>query len=114
MVRQSTGQDSYNRIWQTVSEIPGGKVASYGMVAKLSGFLHQPRVAGYALHNLPPGIDIPWQRVINSRGMISLPGSQGALQRRLLEKEGIIFQNGRVDMKVFGWKGGRSMNSHTR
>jgi len=84
-------------------KIPRGKVASYGTIARLSGYPRQPRMAGYALRNLPPGTDIPWQRVVNAQGKISLPGESGADQRRLLEKEGIVFLQGKIDMKRFGW-----------
>jgi len=103
MRRRST-LEAYPRIWQTVARIPAGKVASYGTIARLSGFPTQPRIAGYALHRLPDGIDIPWHRVINSRGRISLPGERGAGQRRLLEKEGIVFSGIAVDMQRYGWK----------
>ncbi|MGA9120859.1 MAG: MGMT family protein [Bacteroidota bacterium] len=105
MLKQPTLRSSHLRIWRTVVRIPRGKVASYGTVARLSGFPSQPRLAGYALHHLPPGTDIPWQRVINARGVISLPGGRGEEQRRLLEKEGIVFHRGRVDMTKYGWKG---------
>jgi len=96
--------DAYPRIWRTVARIPRGRVASYGTIARLSGFPTQPRMAGYALHTLPDGIDIPWHRVINARGQISLPDARGAEQRRLLEKEGIVFARDTIDMKRFGWR----------
>lgn len=103
-MKRTTSLEAYPRIWRTVARIPRGKVASYGTVARLSGFPTQPRMAGYALHSLPDGIDIPWHRVINSRGQISLPGERGFEQRRLLEREGILFVRKRIDMKRFGWK----------
>lgn len=103
-MKRTTSLEAYPRIWRTVARIPRGKVASYGTVARLSGFPTQPRMAGYALHSLPDGIDIPWHRVINSRGQISLPGERGVEQRRLLEREGILFVRKRIDMKRFGWK----------
>ncbi len=102
-----SSRDVYPRIWRTVERIPKGKVAAYGTIARLSGFPGQPRLAGYALFNLPDGIDIPWQRVINARGEISLPGKRGDEQRRLLEAEGVVFKGNRVDMKRFGWNGGK-------
>ena len=73
--------------------------------------LGQPRAArtvGWALHSLPDGKDVPWQRVINSRGMVSMGADrQGAtVQRVLLEAEGVVFdQRGRVDLTVYGWTG---------
>jgi methylated-DNA-protein-cysteine methyltransferase-like protein len=98
------GQDSYLRIWSAVERIPRGRVASYGTIARVSGLPGQARLAGYALHNLPPGAGIPWQRVVNARGRISLPGKRGAEQERLLKKEGIRFDRGVIDMVKFGWR----------
>ncbi|MEX0736665.1 MAG: MGMT family protein, partial [Bacteroidota bacterium] len=65
----------------------------------------QPRLVGYALHNLPDGLDIPWHRVINARGMISLRKKTRGheRQRKLLEQEGIAFRNDRIDFADFGW-----------
>jgi methylated-DNA-protein-cysteine methyltransferase-like protein len=63
-------------------------------------------MAGYALHHVPGGSEIPWHRVINAAGRISLPGERGEEQERLLSREGVVFSRGRVDMKKFGWKGG--------
>jgi methylated-DNA-protein-cysteine methyltransferase-like protein len=99
------GKDSYLRIWNAVQRIPRGKVASYGTIARVSGLPGQARLAGYALHNLPPGTEIPWQRVVNARGRISLPGKRGEEQERLLNKEGIKFTRGVIDMAKYGWRG---------
>lgn len=87
-----------------VKQIPKGKVATYGDVATLSGLLGQPRLVGYALHNLPPKSNVPWQRVINSQGRISLPRCTGGYrrQKKLLEKEGIVFENETIDLDRFG------------
>ena len=91
-------------IWETVKQIPRGKVATYGEVAKLSGLPGQQRLVGYALHNLPANSTVPWQRVINARGRISLPRRTGGYrrQKKLLEKEGIVFKNDVVDLDVYG------------
>lgn len=101
--KRSSSLSTYPRIWRVVTRIPKGKVASYGTVSRLAGFPTQPRLAGYALHNLPPGIDIPWQRVVNSQGKISLRGESGKAQRRLLEQEGVQFLRNKIDMRMFGW-----------
>jgi methylated-DNA-protein-cysteine methyltransferase-like protein len=95
----------YHAIWEIVRQIPKGKVATYGEIAKLGGRLGQARQVGYALHALPSKSGIPWHRVINSQGKISLPKANGhyTAQRQLLEKEGVVFKKGRVDLKEFGW-----------
>ncbi|TAK65375.1 MAG: methyltransferase [Bacteroidetes bacterium] len=86
--------------------IPKGKVATYGQIAKLCGLPGHARFVGYALHNLPSGVPVPWQRVINSQGKISFRkrSSSHKLQRQLLEQEGIVFKNDTVDLKKFGWR----------
>ncbi|MGH2569508.1 MAG: MGMT family protein, partial [Bacteroidota bacterium] len=63
------------------------------------------RLVGYALHNLPSDSRVPWHRVVNARGEISLPRATGSSsrQRRLLEKEGVVFRKGRIDLQRFGW-----------
>jgi methylated-DNA-protein-cysteine methyltransferase-like protein len=99
--------DTYPRIWDVVCAVPRGTVTTYGRVAVLAGRAGQARLVGYALHNLPPGADIPWHRVLNSQGKISLPGDSGARQRALLEKEGVRFSRGRVDLAEFGWRPAR-------
>lgn len=91
------------RIWEATRRIPRGRVSTYGAIATLAGFPGRPRLAGFALSSLPPGADIPWQRVINAGGRVSLPGSAGAHQRALLEKEGVRFRENRVDLSVFSW-----------
>jgi methylated-DNA-protein-cysteine methyltransferase-like protein len=99
--------DLYERIYQVVKAIPHGRVATYGQVARVAGLGRQARVVGYALHALPSGNDIPWHRVINHKGEISL-GSRGewaGFQRELLEDEGVEFDmKDRVDFKEYGWE----------
>ncbi len=109
-IRSTSTDSSYHLIWQTVSKIPKGKVATYGQIARLSGFPGQARLVGYALHNLPLNIDVPWHRVVNARGMISFPKSGHSYQRQkeLLENDGIEFQRGRIDLGKYGWKKSRS------
>jgi methylated-DNA-protein-cysteine methyltransferase-like protein len=98
--------DSYQKIWRAVEKIPKGKVATYGQIARISKLPNQARLVGYALHNLPRGIDVPWQRVINSQGRISFSENSSSYkrQRELLNREGIVFLKGRIDLKAFGWK----------
>lgn len=62
---------TYERIYEVVRLIPPGRVATYGQVASIVGNC-TARMVGYAMAALPPGSDVPWQRVINAQGKISL------------------------------------------
>lgn len=100
-------------VWDLARRIPRGRVATYGQIARMlppppgveieAYRAFGPRWVGGAMANCPD--DVPWQRVINSKGEIS-PRPGADRQRELLEEEGIVFdEKGRVDLKKFGWKG---------
>lgn len=96
------------RIWQVILAIPRGRVCSYGMVAKLAGLANGARQTAWALRHLPRDTRIPWFRVINSQGKISMPeGSRGYReQRKRLKAEGVTFnESGRISSKAFWWEG---------
>ena len=97
----------YHQVYTIVKKIPRGKVATYGQIALLAGLGRNARMVGYALSALPEHMDVPWHRVINSRGEISLGVSRGehdSLQQKLLESEGITFDlNGKIDLSLFKW-----------
>ena len=95
-----------NAIIQVVGCIPPGYVSTYGIIASLAGFPENARYVGWVLSGLPQDTPIPWHRVINSMGKISLPSDGGVhlYQRDLLEAEGIKFCGGRVDMSKYCWK----------
>ncbi len=98
---------TYERIHAAVKRIPRGRVATYGQIAELAGFPRQPRLAGYALNALPDSSPVPWHRVINARGEISLRSEPGheQVQRALLEMEGVRFdENGRTSLGRFQWR----------
>ena len=91
----------YARIYAAVQRIPRGRVATYGQIAALADLPRRARQVGYALHALPPGSPVPWQRVVNARGEVSLPGLAGARQRELLAAEGVeVGASGRIDLKA--------------
>jgi len=93
---------------KVIRTIPEGWVMSYGSVARAAGLPRHARHVGVALKHLPEDNDVPWWRVVNGEGRISPRGLDGSddLQRVLLEAEGVQFsENGRVDLRRFGWGG---------
>jgi len=100
-------ESSYQKIYATVRRVPEGRVATYGQIADLAGLPGHARQVGYALHALSEDDDVPWHRVINARGEVSLRGEPGMdqVQRVLLEGEGVDFDDrGRVDLKRGQWQ----------
>ena len=86
------------RIWQVVSMIPPGKVASYGQVAALAGLPAHARYVGALMARLPPDTRLPWHRVVNAGLRVSSRGDPDgeAEQRQRLEAEGVSLIGGRV------------------
>ena len=98
----------YERIYAVVRQIPCGRVVTYGQVALLAGIPGHARQVGYALHSLPAGSPVPWQRVVNRAGRISprTDPTAEAWQRLRLEDEGVRFTAaGVIDMEKYGWPG---------
>jgi methylated-DNA-protein-cysteine methyltransferase-like protein len=94
------------RVVELVRRIPRGKVATYGQIAVLAGNVYASRQVARLLHSLSDKEKLPWQRVINSRGTISLPAQAGERQRSLLEREGVQFGlHDRVELERYLWLG---------
>jgi len=95
-----TDRKLLERIWRAVAAIPRGEVASYGGIARRAGAPRRSRLVGHALKVAPASLKLPWHRVLNAQGRISLPAGSKAhrMQRRLLEEEGVVFRNGKVDL----------------
>ena len=98
----------YKQIYEIIRLIPSGKVATYGQISEIVGYC-TARMVGYAVSSIPLSSVIPWQRVINYKGEISLrsSGSGGELvQQKLLESEGVKSdQSGRTDLEQYSWEG---------
>jgi methylated-DNA-protein-cysteine methyltransferase-like protein len=95
----------YEKIYSTIRKIPRGKVATYGQIAKLAGLGPNARLVGYALYALTPEKRVPWHRVIGAGGKISLGGEGYAVQRKILESEGVEFtERGNIPLSKFGWR----------
>lgn len=107
MTASRSASPSYGRIYAVVRRIPAGRVATYGQVARLAGLPNQARLVGYALHSLPDGSSVPWQRVVNAKGEISLRSDgagHDALQRVILRREGVRFgPKGTIDLAKYQW-----------
>jgi methylated-DNA-protein-cysteine methyltransferase related protein len=104
----AANESFYERVYALVRRVPRGQVVTYGQVALLLGAPAAARAVGYALHYLPLDSDVPWWRVINAQGEISLKGrGEGAeMQRALLEGEGVAFNRaGKVDLRALRWEG---------
>jgi len=92
-------KDKSRRIIQVIRRIPKGQVMSYGEVARRAGVANGARLVAWLLHSSSEKHDLPWHRVVNSRGKISLDGDAYQLQKSLLMEEGVEFdQNDRIDM----------------
>ena len=91
------------RVYSIVRRIPRGRVMTYGQIAELLGEGYTPRTVGFVMHSSPEGT--PWHRVLNAQGATStgrlvLPHDK---QQRMLEQEGVVFNNNRCDLQTYLW-----------
>jgi methylated-DNA-protein-cysteine methyltransferase-like protein len=106
--RRSAPTSFRERVYAIVRRVPRGRVTSYGDVAALLGTPRAARGVGAALNALPSDNDVPWWRVVSHSGRLTIPPGHGlrALQRTLLEREGVRFTaGGAVDLERHGWEG---------
>ena len=108
---KDTARTSYARIYAVIARVPRGRVATYGQIAGEAGLPGHARMVGYALSALPEGSRVPWHRIVNAAGRISLRwgGADGRpmdkIQRFLLEKEGVRFgDSGAILLRKFRWR----------
>ena len=97
----------HRQILEVIALIPYGKMATYGQIAKLAGLPKHARLVGYVLKNLDVESQIPWFRVINSQGKLSVTRINEFgqnIQQNLLEREGVYLLNHKVNLKLFGWQ----------
>ncbi|RFU31853.1 hypothetical protein B7463_g4463, partial [Scytalidium lignicola] len=117
MPRTDEAEAFYHAVYRAIQEIPYGKVCTYGHIARLIGTPQRPRQVGVCLKHLPEDLsmtfhngNVPWQRVISSKGSISPRGhpSGAANQAQALRAEGVTVTNGAmgeflVDLAEYGW-----------
>lgn len=113
-------------VYRLVRQIPRGQVATYGQIAALLGYPRAARAVGQAMRDVPPyaatgsrpsmgrrnrGVSatgmLPWHRVVNAQGGISLRRNVGSMltQRLLLEQEGVVVRRGRIRLPQYRWRG---------
>ena len=93
------------RVKRLIKQIPSGKVATYGQIAAQAGNPRAARQVAWILHSCSKKDNLPWHRVINSKGRISLPLFRGyGIQKKLLEQEGVTFKgDDSIDLTIFRW-----------
>jgi len=93
----------YERIYEVAQQIPAGRVASYGQIARLAGIPKGARQVGYAMAALgrgKPRPEVLWHRVVNAKGESSIGGDQIP---RLVNEAAMFDDSGRIDLKRIGW-----------
>jgi len=98
--------DSYRKIWEQAALIPARQVASYGQIAKQAGLPPRAaRMVARAVGAAPSEMQLPWYRIVNAQGKISIPRSSPGFERQQekLREEGVEIEDGRLDMDRYRW-----------
>lgn len=101
----STPENNREAIYLALMSIPSGKVITYGQLATLAGLRGAARLAGTILCGLPAQTELPWHRVINAQGKISLAEDSSSYQeqKKRLEAEGVKFTNNKINLRIYGY-----------
>ena len=102
----TTGPRNDIRLYTLLASVPEGKVVTYGQLAELIGLPRRARWVGQILKQLPNDTRLPWHRVINAQGRISLPPLNGGDEqaKRLREEGVVVSQDGKISLRRYGWK----------
>jgi len=105
-MKKGLDRDYTAEVIRLIKSIPRGKVATYGQIACLTGFYPSVRRVVWILHSCSEKEGLPWHRVVNRRGAVSLkPGAGYEKQKEMLEKEGIVFdERDRIDLERYLWE----------
>jgi methylated-DNA-protein-cysteine methyltransferase related protein len=100
--------ETYQLIYAIVAQVPKGKVATYGQVARMADMPRHARLVGYALNALAVNNKLPWHRIVNAKGQISQRGDEGEAaiaQRKRLEREGVKFdKRDTIPLAQYQWQ----------
>lgn len=98
--------DPEQRIYAVLAALPSGVVVTYGQVAELAGLPRAARLVGRTLRHIPVNSTLPWHRVINAAGKISLPldSDSGKRQIARLQEEGLVVKGGRISLTKYRWR----------
>jgi len=99
-------QSAQFRIYTALATIPSGCVATYGQIGMLAGLPRSGRLVGRTLRNLPNNSVLPWHRVINASGKISLPQDSDGFKRQKarLQEEGLVVVGNRINLTQYQWQ----------
>ena len=94
------------RLFTMLASVPEGNVVTYGQLADLVGFPRRARWVGQMLKQLPEGSKLPWHRVINAQGKISLPADGGGSEQadRLRAEGVLVTPDGKVSLNQYRWR----------
>jgi methylated-DNA-protein-cysteine methyltransferase related protein len=100
-----TQQQRKEAIYLALAQIPKGKVITYGNLAKLAGMPNGARLVGRLMCELPEGSRLPWHRVINAQGKLSLPEDSDSYREQIkrLKKEGVVINNGKIKLSIYAY-----------
>lgn len=94
----------HERVWAACAQIPAGKVATYGDLARAVGSPQAFRAVGQAMNRNPYAPMVPCHRVVGSDGSLTGFATGLAKKRRLLAAEGVAIRGGKVDLKAYRWQ----------
>lgn len=102
-----TGEDARAlACWQVLARVPAGHVITYGQLAELAGLPRQARWVGRLLSQLPADSGLPWHRVVNAQGRLSLPPHHPGAEEQAarLRAEGVFLQDGKLNLTRYRWQ----------
>ena len=105
MISRPVSSHRKESVWRLVADLPSGSVSTYGDIARALRPPCNPRFVGWALRHAPPGLGLPWHRVLAADGGISVTGPAAIEQRLRLQAEGVTFRGHKVRLDLYRYQG---------